>query len=110
MKTFDFRITKKLKEENFNITSILESFKGIEDEEVLKMTISSDAVLVTEDKDFGEWIFSHGKKAGVILLRYKSGEVHEIIHRLIKVLEKYGEELKCKFTVITSKKIRMRDI
>jgi len=104
----DFRIVKRLKKQGFCIISILERFKGITDEEVLKIAISESAMLLTEDKDFGEWVFSHGKRIGVILLRYKSEEVYEIMDSLIEVVKKYGEELKNKFTVITSKKIRIR--
>jgi len=43
-------------------------------------------------------------------LRYKSEEIDEIMASLIKTLNKYKEKLKSKFTVITSKKIRIRDL
>jgi len=106
----DYRIVKKLRENKFNVISGHEKYKGAKDREILEITTLEDAVLLTEDKDFGEWVFAHKVKSGVILLRYKSEEIEKVTESLIKILNKFKEKLKKKFTVITPKKIRIRDL
>ena len=106
----DFQIVSFLKKKGIFIISVVKDKPGIQDEEVLEFARNEDAIIVTEDKDFGEWVFSHGYKIGVILLRYKFSECDAIMHSLLKVIEKYEVNLKGSFTVITSKKIRLRKI
>jgi predicted nuclease of predicted toxin-antitoxin system len=63
----DIRIVNKLRKENYNIISILEEYRSIPDKEVLKLAQKHEAILLTEDSDFGEWVFSHKKRGfGVI--------------------------------------------
>ncbi len=50
----DIRIVNKLRNENYNIISILEEYCSIPDKEVLKLAQQYKAVLLTEDSDFGE--------------------------------------------------------
>jgi len=68
-------------------------------------------MLLTEDSDFGEWIFAHGQKGvSVLYLRYAHHELREIVRALRMVLNNYEKCAVKRFTVITPKKIRMRDI
>ncbi|GAB6184302.1 hypothetical protein [Thermodesulfovibrio hydrogeniphilus] len=46
----------------------------------------------------------------MFLLRYKPEELKEISISLTTVIDKYGDALQGKFTVITAKKIRTREI
>ncbi len=107
----DFRIVRKLTEAGFEIISVLKCCSGISDKEVLKLAKKHNALLLTEDSDFGEWIFSHKEKTtGVIFLRYKPFEYENISNLLIKIIKKYDIKLYDKFTTITTKKIRIREI
>ena len=106
----DCRIIKKLRSQNFHVISISEDYKGIPDREVLKIAHRENALLLTEDSDFGEWVFVHKEKLGVIFLRYQPSELIAIIDALTKTLVKYGGYLADKFVVITLKKIRIREI
>ena len=106
----DYRIVKKLRENKFDVISVHEKYRGMKDKKIIEITKAEDGILLTEDKDFGEWVFAHGVKLSVILLRYKIEEIFEIIKSLIKILKKYNTELKEKFIVITTKKIRIRNI
>jgi len=104
----NYRIIKALREKGIEVLSIHEEYRGISDEEVLKLVVSVNGILLTEDSDFGEWVFAHKKKAGVIFLRYPSQKIEEIIASLLKILEK--ENLQNKFVVITPKKVRIREL
>ena len=107
----DFRIVSKLRKENYEVISILEGYRSFPDKKVLELARKHEAVLLTEDSDFGEWVFSHKKKGfGVIFLRYKHHNVEKILNSLLLVLSKYKDTLFNKFTVIKATKIRIRDI
>jgi len=67
-------------------------------------------VLLTEDSDFGEWVFVYKKQIGVIYLRYHFKDVQKISERLIEIISKYQKELLEKFIVLNVKKIRIRDL
>ncbi|MGR3310153.1 MAG: DUF5615 family PIN-like protein [Candidatus Brocadiales bacterium] len=109
--SLDFRIVKKLRQEGFDVISVLEKYRSIPDKKVLELTKESNAILLTEDSDFGEWIFSHKEKGvGIIFLRYKPNDIERILNSLIHVLNKYKDTLSNKFTVIKANKIRLREI
>jgi len=107
----DYLIIERLKQTGFDVISIAKKYRGISDKDILEISLQLNAILLTEDSDFGEWIFSHKKKAvSVIFLRYEKTDISNITDTLISILKKYGPSLISKFTVITTKKIRIRDI
>src|ERR1700722_11385928 len=79
-----FEITQSLRIEGFEVTSIYESARGIKDEQIIEMALKYDFLLLTEDKDFGEWVFAHHAKGlSVLFLRYTFDELHDITRALI---------------------------
>ncbi len=58
----DFRIVLNLRTEGFNTISVLKDYQSISDKEVLNLAKKLSAILITEDSDFGEWIFAHKDK------------------------------------------------
>ncbi len=70
-----------------------------------------NAILVTEDSDFGEWVFAHNESSiGIIFLKYHYRDLEKISQTLIDTLKKFKKELYNKFVVITPKKVRIRKI
>jgi len=107
----DRYLIEYLRSKNFNIFSIYEENPGISDFDILELATKSNSVIITEDKDFGEWIFAHKKKSlGVIFLRYNYKDVEIIAHSIEKVLLNLKNSIFNKFVVITIKKVRVRDI
>lgn len=107
----DFRIVKKLMQSGFNVVSVLKEYQGITDREVLSLAKKFKAVILTEDSDFGELIFAYKEQnVGVIFLRYKSDDYETISVSLTKILKEYGDSLYGRFVVITTKKIRIREL
>ncbi len=79
----DFRIIKKLRESDYKVVSIMEDYLSLSDDKILDLATKMNALLITEDSDFGEWIFSHHKKSiDIIFLRYKPSEINEIMKSL----------------------------
>jgi predicted nuclease of predicted toxin-antitoxin system len=53
----DFGIISNLRKIGYNIISIAETSPGIPDQQVLDIAMHNNALLITEDKDFGELTF-----------------------------------------------------
>ena len=107
----DFRLIKNLRTKGFEVISVLKDYQGASDKEVLEIAKNREALLLTEDKDFGTWVFAHCEKCvGIIYLRYKAGEFETISNSLHTTLVKYGNSLYNKFTVITPRKLRIREL
>jgi predicted nuclease of predicted toxin-antitoxin system len=103
-------IVHALREAGFEVISVTELNKGIKDEKVIEWALENDYLLLTEDKDFGEWVFAHHiKDLSVLFLRYAFYEFKEISQSLIYLL-KNQELVKPVFVTLTPKKIRIRQL
>ena len=107
----NFKIIRTLRTKGFTVLSVLEEHQGLDDKSILLKIKKEKLILLTEDSDFGRLVFAYNEKdISVIFLRYEVLQLDRIIDSLIKVLNKYGEKLKNKFIVVTTKKIRIREI
>ena len=107
----NFSIIKKLRLEGFDVLSIMEDYSGIADEEVITLAKEKKAVLLTEDSDFGEWVFAHGVDSiCIIYMRYHHTEVGTITTNLLNLLENKKYNFQSSFFVLTPKKLRVRNI
>jgi len=103
-------IIKTLREAGFEVVSIREFASGSKDELVIQMALQHNFILLTEDKDFGEWVFAHHvKDLSVLFLRYSFHEFQEIAHTIVHLLKTQTLERPF-FTTITTKKIRIRKL
>ena len=106
----DFRIVKSLRNDGFEIEAIVELKPSIDDDEVLKIAMELEAILLTEDKDFGELTFRLQKpNRGIILIRMSGEPIESKIKKIKEIFKTYLNEFSGKFTVITSTKVRIRD-
>ncbi len=107
-----FEMQRKLTAQGFEIISIFEKFRGIEDFGIIQMAqLNENAVILTEDKDFGEWVFAHHiKNISVVFLRYHFTEIEIIIDIVVNLFKNRQNELLNKFTTVTRRKIRTRDL
>ena len=108
----DAQIISTLRSENIDVTSIFEDYRGVTDEEVIRISKKEPPrIILTEDKDFGEWVYAHKEQnISVILLRYNWVETDIIISILLELIKSKGEDLYGKFTTITAQKIRIRSL
>jgi len=104
-------IISNLRSAGYQVISIRADYRGLEDSEIIKIAADKNSVVLTEDRDFGEWVFSHKvQNSGIIYLRYEYTDRKKIIEMLLSVMEKYSDSLYNKFTVITPDRIRIREI
>lgn len=104
----DFRIINQLRELGFNIYAIVEQQPSITDEMVLTVACENDALLITEDKDFGELVFRlQLPHRGILLIRVD--ERTEGIRSAVQAVSQYYPDLLGKFSVVTDKKLRIKE-
>lgn len=103
------KIIVALREENFSLVSVQESFSGIDDKEILKLSLNPPQIVITQDSDFGELVYKNNFQAySIIYLRFNPTEIFPIISILINFLKQHtAEDLKGKFVVLTTKKKRV---
>lgn len=105
---FPLEAIKMLRADGADILSATESYRGIDDRSLLRESIKAERILITFDKDFGEFVFRYktGVPCGIILLRFKpksARHVYEIVSELLR--RKFTFE--GHYSVVTEKKIRM---
>lgn len=109
-------IVRFLRAKKFEVEWILEISPGIKDEQVIEYGKENKKILITEDKDFGEWIFSH-KVNGltIVFLRYEKVDFEQILIFLEKILSEIiskedTQKPEYEFITINRNKVRRRFI
>lgn len=107
----DHTLIRAIRETGIDVHSINESNGGIRDEEVIAMSRTPPRIILTEDKDFGEWVFAHHIRGiSVVFLRYQFKETEMMKRILVKLLTERMTNLVGNFTTMTTQKIRTRPI
>jgi len=102
------KVFKGLQDLKWDVISIIKESPGISDEEVLKIAVREKRMIVTLDQDFGALVFKESKKhTGVILLRLNNILPENLLINIKWVLEKYGENIKGKFVIVSESRIRI---
>jgi len=97
----DFAVVRALREAGHDVKAILESSRGATDRAVLGIALTERRVLLTQDKDFGELVFSAGAQAvGVVLLRYPPSARVSTVHTLVNFVAACQNDLLGSFVVI----------
>jgi len=77
------------------------------------MTLSENlsAMILTDDKDFGEIVFRKQRSCrGIVLLRLTGVDYSRKADHVIQVIDRYGSEMIGKFVVITAERVRIRKL
>lgn len=107
----DNNIVQKIRENFKGAIVISRDYPGIKDIEVIEIAQKSKSVIITEDKDFGEWVFAHNiRNISVILLRYDKKDRKTILSNILKLIKDNTVNLYGKYIVIRKDKIRIRDL
>jgi predicted nuclease of predicted toxin-antitoxin system len=77
-----------VRQAGIDVTWVREISPGMDDEDVLALSVAEGRVLVTFDKDFGEMAFEQGKTAtpGVVLLRPRLRSPDQVAQFTVAVL------------------------
>ena len=105
----DFRLIKRLRENDFEVFSIAESNFGIMDTNVLTIATERHSFLITEDKDFGDLAIRDNKPHnGILLIRRKRLKALEQIYIVMDIILNRSEELNKHFSVLRDNNLIIR--
>lgn len=106
---FDFSTVKALPNKGHSVFAIAESFPSITDPQVLQIAIDRQAILLTEDKDFGELVHRlRMPHCGILLVRLVKVSSLEKSSRICQIIEQWGDELLNSFSVLSNDQLRIR--
>jgi predicted nuclease of predicted toxin-antitoxin system len=90
---------------------VAESFPSASDQQVLRHAAKEKRILLTEDKDFGEWVFAHGEDvSGVILIRFPANARRQLGEDIKVLADIHGLQLMRNFVVLEPGRARIRKI
>ena len=101
-------IVDALRHCRYDLLWIREHCRGMGDEDIVRLSISENRIILTFDKDFGELIYRLRVEnvPGVILVRIPDNQTCK--ERVLAFLKEYSGKLKGYFTVLTESRIRRR--
>jgi predicted nuclease of predicted toxin-antitoxin system len=96
-----------LKAQNYEVFSIYDLARGMDDDDIMKKAFEENWVLITNDKDFGDKIH-RGRRPhrGVVLLRLADERATNKIRALQRLLQSYSDQLPDRFVVVTETRVR----
>lgn len=104
----DFDLIRLLRKSGHDILAIAEISPRAEDTDVIERAVREERVLLTEDKDFGQLVFAHGKEVrGVVFLRYPTSVKQKLFQDVIRLVEQHGKKLAGCFVVVEPGRTRI---
>ena len=104
----DHAVVRALRNDGYEVEAISEVSPRAIDDVVLKMAVRKNAVLLTEDHDFGRLVHATGHMStGVILLRYPPVLRLQIAETVCDLAKQYGGGLCSRFVVVEPGRIRV---
>jgi len=102
------RVYEELRRRGYEVQTVIEELRGAPDEEVIRVALSNDKIIVTMDKDFG-YLAQAYNPPGVILLRLRIPTIQRRLEAILRALQ-LGEGLYGYITVVAEASIRRRPI
>ena len=107
----DFIVVRTLRNIGYDVLSVSEVFSSASDLQVLKRAVDENRIILTEDKDFGEWVFAHEMEIyGVIFIRYPANLRSKLGEEVNVLVSEHGFDLVKSFTVLEPGRARIRKI
>jgi predicted nuclease of predicted toxin-antitoxin system len=90
----DFAVVRRLRQEGFDVVAVAEITPRAEDGDVVDLAVRERRILLTEDKDFGQLLYAHGKAVpGVLFLRYPAPARKRMPEDVVRLVRQQGEKL-----------------
>ncbi len=107
----DFNLVKFLRTKGLSVFSILEEAASLKDNMVLELAVEKNAILITEDKVFGELVFKLKlPHTGILLLRIEDLSLVQKNDLIFYFIAKFSPQLSHNFSVIKQGKLRIRKL
>lgn len=104
----DFAVVRALRDAGHDVLPVAEIAQAAADSVVLDSAVRQKRILLTEDKDFGQWVYADKQAtAGVVLLRYPPQARRRVADVMVRLVEHHGKELAGCFAVVQPGKVRI---
>ncbi|MDA8337366.1 MAG: DUF5615 family PIN-like protein [Peptococcaceae bacterium] len=104
-------VVERLRLDGHTVFHVKEISPGISDQQVIDVAMRESAVIVTEDKDFGDLVFRQNKPvSGVILVRLPGMPSFYKAEMIATVISRYSTKLVDRFSVISRDGLRIRKL
>lgn len=104
-------VEQYLADNRYDMKSIRVIDKFMPDEDIIRLAVAENRMIITMDKDFGELTYHSGlKHNGVLLLRLEDANGTEKVRVVTEILEKYSNQMAHCFCVYQNNKFRIRKI
>jgi predicted nuclease of predicted toxin-antitoxin system len=102
-------IIARLRADGHTVHAIRDTNAGVTDPDVLAIAVGHQAVLLTQDKDFGELVFRlQLNHSGIVLIRLGGVALDDRAEVVANVVSNRAGELPGAFCVISSNSVRIR--
>lgn len=100
-------VAKWLISEGYEVFSVYDEARGMEDSDVLQKALSENWILITNDKDFGELVFRERRlHNGIVFLRLDDERSVEKIDVIRRLLKSHSNKLVDRFVIVTRTTVR----
>lgn len=100
-------VARWLRDQQYEVFSVYEEARGIDDDEIIKKAYEEDWILITNDKDFGEKIYrERHPHRGVVLLRLENDRAGNKVEMIRQLLQGYAHQLADRYVVVTETRVR----
>lgn len=107
----DARLVEALQKAGCDIRLLVSQERSLPDEDVLKIAYQEDRVILTDDKDFGEWVVRRKEPIhGLVFVRIDPEQIELKILRVVSLYKLLGDGLKNKILIIGPERYRLRPI
>ena len=103
-------IERYLQGEGYDTKAVRDIDPRMEDEEIIRIAVSENRMVITMDKDFGALVYhSSMEHSGVLLLRLEDATGTDL--QIVKhIMKNYSDRIKNYFCVFQNDKIRIKKI
>lgn len=107
----DFRVVKALREAGYDVKAIAEMMPGISDDEVAGLSVCEMRILITEDKDFGQLVYTKSQAScGIIFIRFPANDRLHLPDMVVRLVREHSQMLYNRFVIVQPKRIRITGI
>lgn len=107
----DASLAERLRNTGHDVVYMSDVAPRSTDAEVMRRAESEKRLLLTEDKDFGDLVFRQAKPVpGIVLLRIDTRRRLRKAPRLLAAVERFGDALFGRYTVIEDARFRFRPL
>jgi predicted nuclease of predicted toxin-antitoxin system len=104
----DFVVVRALRAAGHTVVAVGEVLPRAEDEQVIDLATREGRILLTEDKDFGQLVYSDNRATGgVLFLRFPAKARASLASSVVELVKRRGERLRGRFVVVQPGRARV---